>query len=128
VNKPENWKKVYAIGYRSCSYDAEGKLPAHTQELVDRLKGKVSLDDTLLWWVAGGYDAVQLVADAVKETGSSASADIIGYWNSLKKYPGYFGTYTFSPTEHNGYPTEDVVMSEASSARSGTFALAPGYS
>ncbi len=27
VEKPENWKKVYAIGYKSCSYDASGKLP-----------------------------------------------------------------------------------------------------
>ena len=27
VEKPENWKKVYAIGYKSCSYDAAGKLP-----------------------------------------------------------------------------------------------------
>ena len=127
LTKPENWKKVYAVGYRSCSYDGQGKLPAHSQELVDRLQGKVALDDTLLWWVAGGYDAVRLVAEAVKQTGSSASADIIGHWNSLKQYPGYFGTYTFSQTEHNGYPTADVVMSEASSARNGTFALAPGY-
>ncbi len=28
VEKPENWKKVYAVGYRSCSYDETGKLPA----------------------------------------------------------------------------------------------------
>ena len=27
VEKPANWKKVYAIGYKSCSYDASGKLP-----------------------------------------------------------------------------------------------------
>ncbi len=27
VEKPANWKKVYAIGYKSCSYDAAGKLP-----------------------------------------------------------------------------------------------------
>src|SRR6202163_3730257 len=45
VEKPANWKKVYAIGYKSCSYDANGKLPAHSQELVDRLKGKVNLAD-----------------------------------------------------------------------------------
>ena len=37
VEKPDNWKKVYAIGYKSCSYDAAGKLPAKSQELVDRL-------------------------------------------------------------------------------------------
>jgi branched-chain amino acid transport system substrate-binding protein len=126
VEKPENWHKVYAVGYRSCSYGEDGKLPARSQELVSRLKGKVNLSDTLLWWVAGGYDAVNLIAKAV-ETGSSSSQDIVRYWNGLTKYPGYFGDYTYSPTQHNGYPTADVVMSEASSARDGTFRLAPGY-
>ena len=126
VDKKANWEKVYAIGYRSCSYDDTGKLPARNQELVERLKGKVNLSDTLLWWVAGGIDAVNLVAKAV-ENDSSSSEDIIKYWNSLKKYPGYFGDYTFSSTEHNGYPTEDVVMSAASTAKDGTFKFAPGY-
>ena len=127
VEKKANWEKVYAIGYRSCSFDAAGKLPPRSQELVDRIKGKINLADTLLWWVAGGIDAVNLVAKAVETTGSTAGQDIIKHWNSLAKYPGYFGDYTFTPSEHNGYPTEDVVMSEASSARDGAFALAPGY-
>jgi branched-chain amino acid transport system substrate-binding protein len=125
--KPENWQKVYSVGYRSCSYDAGGKLPARSQELVDRLKGKVDLGDTLLWWVAGGVDAINLIAKAVGETGSTASADIIGYWNRVKRYPGYFGEYSYTPSEHNGYPGDDVVMSEAASAKDGTFRLAPGY-
>ena len=127
VEKPENWDKVYAVGYRSCSYGADGKLPPHSQELVDRVKGKVRLDDTLLWWVAAGVDAVELVAKAVRETGNSDSKSIIEHWNTLKGYPGYFGTYTYTPAEHNGYPTQEVVMSAANSARDGTFALAPGY-
>ena len=127
VEKPANWEKVYAVGYRSCSYDDAGKLPARSQELVDKLKGKVSLNDTLLWWVAGCGDAINLVAKAV-EAGSSAPDDIIKYWNGLKKYPGYFGVYSYTTDEHNGYPTNDVVMSAASSAKDGTFKLAPGYS
>ena len=52
---------------------------------------------------------------------------IVKYWNTLSKYPGYFGTYTFTPTQHNGYPTDEIVMSEASTAKNGTFAVAPGY-
>ena len=63
----------------------------------------------------------------MEETGSSESADIIKYLNSLKNYPGYFGDYTYTETNHNGYPAGDVVMSDASSARNGTFKLAPGY-
>lgn len=128
VEKPENWKKVYAIGYKSCSYDAAGKLPPKSEELVTRLtKAGVKLEDTLLWWVAGGIDAIELIAKGVAESGSTDSAGIIAYWNTLSKYPGYFGNYTFTPTQHNGYPTDEIVMSEASTAKNGTFALAPGY-
>jgi len=128
VEKPENWKKVYAIGYKSCSYDASGKLPPKSEELVARLtKAGVALNDTLLWWVAGGIDAIELFAKAVEASGGTESAGIIAYLNGLNKYPGYFGNYTFNPTHHNGYPTDEIVMSEASTAKNGTFALAPGY-
>jgi len=129
VEKPENWKKVYAIGYKSCSYDGSGKLPPKSQDLVDRLtKAGVALNDTLLWWIAGGIDAVELFGKAVEASGSTEGPGIIAYLNGLDKYPGYFGTYTFTPTQHNGFPTEEIVMSEASTAKNGTFALAPGYS
>jgi branched-chain amino acid transport system substrate-binding protein len=129
VEKPENWKKVYAIGYKSCSYDAAGKLPPKSEDLVARLtKAGVKLDDTLLWWVAGGIDAIELITKGVAESGSTDSAGIVAYWNTLSKYPGYFGNYSFSPTQHNGFLTEEIVMSEASTARNGAFALAPGYS
>src|ERR1700744_4370886 len=129
VEKPANWEKVYAIGYQSCSYDAAGKLPAKSQELVDRLtKANIALNDTLLWWIAGGIDAIEVMAKGVAESGSTDNAGIIKYWNTLSKYPGYFGDYTFTPTQHNGYPTDEIVMSAANSAKNGTFALAPGYS
>jgi branched-chain amino acid transport system substrate-binding protein len=128
VEKPDNWKKVYAIGYKSCSYDAAGKLPPRSQDLVDRLlKAKIPLNDTLLWWIAGGVDAIELIAKAVEANGSTEAEAIVKYWNTLNKYPGYFGDYTFTPTQHNGYPTDEVVMSECSTAKNGTFALAPGY-
>src|ERR1700710_2036803 len=45
VEKPANWNKVYAIGYKSCSYDGAGKLPAKSQDLVDRLlKANVAIN------------------------------------------------------------------------------------
>ena len=60
-------------------------------------------------------------------TGSSTSEAIIGYWNGLRDYPGMFGTYTWTPQQHNGYPTKEVVMSQANSQKDGAFKLAPGY-
>jgi branched-chain amino acid transport system substrate-binding protein len=127
VARPENWDKVYIIGYRSCSFDASGKLPARTQDFVDSVKGKIELNDTSLWWVTCGVDAIELVAKAVAETGSSEAADIIGYWNTLKSYPGLFGNFSYTAEQHNGYQTAEVVMSKANSSRMGAFGLAPGY-
>lgn len=127
VEKPGNWENVFAVGYRSCSFDANGTLPERSAAFVQLLAGKVDLSDTALWWVACGYDAVNLVAGAVEATGASTSEAITGYWNGLTGYPGVFGNYTFSASQHNGYPTDDVVMSRANSQKDGAFALAPGY-
>ncbi|TDR93166.1 ABC transporter substrate-binding protein [Enterovirga rhinocerotis] len=128
LEKPANWEKVYAIGYRSCSYDDAGRLPPRSDAFVKQLKGKVELNDTLLWWVAAGFDAINLIAKAVAETGSSSREDIIKYWNTVSKYPGVYGEYTYTPENHDGYPPGDVVMSAANSGKDGTFKLAPGYS
>ena len=126
LDKPANWDKVYMVGYRTCSFDAAGKLPPRSEAFVaDLAKAGVKLDDTLLWWVAAGHDAVRLIAAAIESTGSTASADIIGNWNRVKDFPGVFGAYSFSPTQHNGYPQDEVVMSQANSQRSGAFTLAP---
>lgn len=128
VTTKANWDNVYAVGYKSCSFDSAGRLPPRSEEFTKRLAGKVDLGDTLMWWVAAGFDAITMVSKAVETTGSSSSEAIIGYWNSLRPYPGYFGDYTFSPEQHNGYQTDEVVMSAANSAKSGAFILAPGYS
>ncbi len=127
LEKPSYWEKVYIIGYRSCTFDASGKLPARTQAFIDEVKGKVQLNDTTLWWVMAACDAVHLVTDAVAKTGSTDSEAIIGAWNKLTNWPGLFGDITFTPDKHNGYPTSEVVMSLANSAHDGAFTLAPGY-
>ena len=41
LDKKSNWEKVYIVGYRPCTFDASGKLPARTQEFVDSVKGKI---------------------------------------------------------------------------------------
>lgn len=127
LEKPAYWEKVYIVGYKSCSYDASGNLPPRTQAFIDEVKGKIQLSDTTLYWIVSAVDAVHLVADAVAKTGSSDAEAIIGYWNHLTNWHGLFGDLTFTPTRHNGYPTEEVVMSLANSERDGAFTHAPGY-
>ncbi|MBV9858522.1 MAG: ABC transporter substrate-binding protein [Alphaproteobacteria bacterium] len=127
VAAPANWSEVFCVGYRSCSYGPDGKLPPRMQDFVDRIKGKIELSDTVLWWVADAVDAVQLIAKAVAETGSTEHKAVIDWLNNVRAYPGLFGDYTFTPQQHNGYPTEEVVMSVANSQRDGAYRLAPGY-
>jgi branched-chain amino acid transport system substrate-binding protein len=127
IDKPANWANVYMVGYKSCSFGTDGKLPARSQAFVDRVKGKIELSDSVLWWVTCAVDAVDMIAKAVDQTGSTQSEALIGYFNTIRQYPGLFGDYAFSPQQHNGYPTEEVVMSAANSQHNGAYALAPGY-
>jgi branched-chain amino acid transport system substrate-binding protein len=127
IAKPSNWEKTYILGFKNCSYGENGKLPDRVQAFVDKVKGKIELNDTTLWWVLDGYDAIDLITSAVRETGSSDPDAIIGYWNGLTNYPGLYATYTFNKEQHNGLPTSDLVMSEANSQKMGAYKLAPGY-
>jgi branched-chain amino acid transport system substrate-binding protein len=127
VAKPENWDNVYMLGFKNCSYRADGTLPEPTQGFVERIRGKIELADTNLWWVALGTDAINVIAKAVGDTGSVEADAIVGYWNKVTKYPGYYATYTWTPEQHNGLPQDDLVMSVANTQREGAFKLAPGY-
>jgi branched-chain amino acid transport system substrate-binding protein len=84
------------------------------------------MGDTLLWWIALGYDAPRLMAGTIKAAGSSPE-QITSYWNKLKAWPGVYGDITFTPVLHNGFQDDQVIMCEVNSLRDGAFNLAPGY-
>src|SRR5215467_4071950 len=121
LEKPEYWAKVYPNNFRPVCYNADGKLTERTSAFLDRLKSaKVELGDTLLWWVAVGYDSPNMIAQAIKKTGAEPE-QIVGYLNALKNYPGVFGDISFTPERHDGYPDDGIVMVEANSLKNGAF-------
>jgi branched-chain amino acid transport system substrate-binding protein len=127
LDKPEYWAKVYPNNFRPVCYGANGSLPDRTKAFVDRLRSaKIDMSDTLLWWIALGYDAPMLIAEAIKNSGSEPEK-IVAYWNKLKGFSGVYGDISFTPDEHNGYPDKQIVMVEANSLKDGAFNLAPGY-
>lgn len=127
LKKPEYWEKVYPNNFRNCSYNAAGTLPPRTVEFVERIrKAGIEMSDTLLWWIALGYDGPRLIAEAVKEAGS-APEEIAGYWNKLAGWAGVYGTISFTSDLHDGFPTNEVIMCRANSLKEGAFSLAPGY-
>jgi branched-chain amino acid transport system substrate-binding protein len=127
LEKPEYWAKVYPNNFKPVCYSADGKLNDRAAGFVDKLKSnKIELGDTLLWWVAVGYDSPKMIAEAVKASGAEPE-QIVSYLNNLKGYPGVFGDISFTSERHDGYPDDGIVMVEANSFKNGAFKLAPGY-
>ena len=127
LDKPEYWGKVYPNNFRPVCYGAGGKLPDRTNAFLDRLKSaKIDMGDTLLWWIALGWDTPFMIAEAIKAVGPEPEK-LVGYLNQLKNFPGVYGDISFTPDRHDGYPDEQVVMVEANSLKDGAFNLAPGY-
>jgi branched-chain amino acid transport system substrate-binding protein len=127
LEKPEYWAKVYPNNFRPVCFTADGKLTDRTSGFLDRLKSaKIDVSDTLLWWVALGYDSPYMITQAMKSVGTEPEK-IVGYLNQLKNFPGVYGDISFTPDHHDGYPDEEVVMVEANSLKNGAFKLAPGY-
>ena len=127
LDKPEYWAKVYPNNFRPVCYAANGKLPDRTNAFLDRIRSaKIDMTDTLLWWIALGYDSPWMIAEAMKSAGTEPE-QVVGYLNKLKGYPGVYGDISFTPDEHNGYPDDEIVMVEANSLKDGAFNLAPGY-
>jgi branched-chain amino acid transport system substrate-binding protein len=128
LEKPDYWGKVYPNNFRPVCFNGAGKLTERTNGFLDRLKSaKIEMADTLLWWIALGYDSPRLIADAMKNVGTEPEK-IVGYLNQLKNFPGVYGDISFTADRHNGYPDEQIVMVEANSLKEGAFKLAPGYS
>ena len=127
LDKPEYWGKVYPNNFRPVCYGAGGKLPDRTNAFLDRLKSaKIDMGDTLLWWIALGWDTPNMIAEAIKVVGPEPEK-LVGYLNALKNFPGVYGDMSFTPDRHDGYRDEQVVMVEANSLKDGAFNLAPGY-
>src|SRR5215471_8756786 len=127
LEKPQYWAKVYPNNFRTVCYGPDGKLPERTIAFLDRLKSaKIDMSDTLLWWIASGYDSPRLIAEAMKNAGTEP-AQVVGYLNKLKGFPGVYGDIAFTPDQHDGYRDDQVVMVEANSLKGGAFNLAPGY-
>jgi branched-chain amino acid transport system substrate-binding protein len=128
LEKPEYWAKVYPNNFRPVCFGPGGQLSDRTKEFLERLKSaRIDMGDTLLWWIALGYDSPRMIAEAMKSVGTGPQ-QIVAYLNGLKGFPGVYGTISFTPEQHDGYPDDEVVMVEANSLKEGAFNIAPGYS
>jgi branched-chain amino acid transport system substrate-binding protein len=127
LNKPEYWQNTFAAGYVSTTYDAAGKLPQRTQELVDKMRPRLGGKDidVLFWWVAMGYDTVKVIEHAVKTAGSTDPAAVQKALENTSSYEGVYATYSWGPQVRNGFPDSNMAMNVANTFKDGSFQLAP---
>ena len=123
LNKPDYWDEVYAAGYVSTTYGADGKLPARTQALVDKMRPRLGGGeiDVLFWWVAMGYDTVKIIEHAIKTAGGTDPAAIQKALENTKNFPGVYATYSWGPTERNGFPDSNMAANAAATFKDGSF-------
>ena len=127
LNKPAYWENTFAAGYVSTTYDESGKLPARTQELVDKMRPRLGGKelDILFWWVAMGYDCVRIIEHAVTKAGSTDSAAIQKVMENTSSYEGIYATYSWSADKRNGFPDSNMAVNVANTFKDGSFKLAP---
>lgn len=130
LNKPEYWDNTFAAGYQSTTYGADGKLPAATQALVDKMRPRLggaptAEIDVLFWWVAMGYDTVKLIEHAARTAGSTDPAAIQKALENTREYRGVYATYGYGPQQRNGFPDSNMSMNAASTFKDGSFKAAP---
>ena len=130
LNKPSYWNNTYAIGYKCTTFDKSGNLPKSTQRLMKAIRPKLKGGkiDFTFWWVALGYDTVQIIQHAVKKAGSTDAGKIktaLESTSDLKEVYAAPHGYSWAPHDHNGFPTSDLAMDVADTFKEGSFQRAP---
>ncbi len=123
LNKREYWNDAFAAGYVSMTTGPDGKLPAATKALVDKMRPKLggAEIDFMFWWVALGYDTVRIVEHVVKKAGGTDGAAIQKVFETTTELKGVYANYTWTATDRNGFPDNGIVMNLAGSFRDGTY-------
>ena len=126
LNKPEYWSNAYAVGYKTTTFDADGKLPARTTELMEKIRPSLGgTIDFTFWWIQLGYDCVRVIEHAITKAGSTDPEAITKALNETTKFEGSYTNYAWSPANHNGFPDSDVVVNVAGTFKEGSFKAAP---
>ena len=84
-------------------------------------KGEI---DYMLWWVALGYDTVKIFEHAVKQAKGTDPKAIRKALENTKAFEGVYATYSWSPSQRNGFPDHQIVMNAANSFKDGAYRAA----
>jgi len=68
-------------------------------------------------WGARGYDAMMLLAEAIKRAGAVEGEKIRGAMETLRNFPGVAAIYTYEPGNHDGVRSSPFIMARIEKER-----------
>jgi branched-chain amino acid transport system substrate-binding protein len=68
---------------------------------------------------------VKIIEHAIKTAGSTDGAAIQKVLENTRDFKGVYATYSWSPTERNGFPDSNMAVNPANTFKDGSFKLAP---
>ena len=118
LTKPSYWENVLGLGYKHEIVDADGKLPASVQAFMDKHK-----DGIAPYMAAGlpaflqGHAAVYIYAAGLRKAGDPDPVKVKEALETVGVIDAPYGPFEYSPTNHNGFRDDGIVLVEASKQR-----------
>ncbi|MEW6275111.1 MAG: ABC transporter substrate-binding protein [Bacillota bacterium] len=115
-------KDVMGVSAPKFVYTPEKPIPEQTKKFIDALDKKYGTErDTILYVVATHYDAVKLLAEAMKKAGPDNPEKIKEVLEGITNFEGVADTYNFSPSNHDGSNAKSVRIVWAAKLDRGCF-------
>jgi branched-chain amino acid transport system substrate-binding protein len=115
LSKRSYWDNVLGCGYQHEVVDANGKLPANVAAFMDKHK-----DGIAPYMAAGipaflqGHAAVMIYVAGLQKSGDADPMKVKAALESIPVVDVPYGPFSYTPTDHNGFKDEGIVMVEAS--------------
>lgn len=115
LTKPVYWENVLGLGYRHEIVDAQGNLPGPVQAFMDKHK-----DGIAPYMAAGlpaflqGHAAVYIYAAGLRKAGDPDPMKVKEALETVGVIDAPYGPFQYSPTDHNGFRDDGIVLVEAS--------------
>jgi branched-chain amino acid transport system substrate-binding protein len=118
LSKPSYWENAFGAGYANGVVDADGRLPPLTQAYIDRHKDAVQpyIKSGMYSFLQGDAAATIYLA-GVRKAGTSEPFAVKAALESIPVIETGYGPFAYSPTDHNGFKDEGMVMVIANSVQ-----------
>ncbi len=115
LSKPSYWDNAFGCGYENQIVDADGRLAPNVAAFID--KHKTTIGPFMAAGIPAflqGHAAVMIYAAGLQKSGDADPMKVKAALESIAQIDVPYGPFGYSPTNHNGFKDESIVMIEAS--------------